>query len=72
MPNLNPTDARLLHIVSSAAAPATITDVISVMQNIDGLLPSSDGLKWFNKLYWMVTQRIDEQPSQMAGRIPHG
>ena len=42
------------------------------MQNIDGLLPSSDGLKWFNKLYWMVTQRIDEQPSQMAGRIPHG
>ncbi len=61
MANLNPTDAQLLQMVSSAA-PATITDVISVMQSIDGLLPGSDGLKWFNKLYWMVTQRIDDQP----------
>lgn len=34
----------------------------STDESIDGLLPSSDGLKWFNKLYWMVTQRIDDQP----------
>jgi hypothetical protein len=61
MPNLNPTDAQLLQIVSSAA-PAVITDVVAVMQSIDGLLPSSDGLKWFNKLYLMVTQQIDTQP----------
>jgi len=61
MPNLNPTDAQLLQIVNSAA-PAAIADVIAVMQSIDGLLPSSDGLKWFNKLYLMVTQQIDTQP----------
>ena len=61
MPNLNSTDAQLLQIVSSAAS-AVIADVIAVMQSIDGLLPRSDGLKWFNKLYLMVTQQIDAQP----------
>jgi hypothetical protein len=61
MVNLNPTDARLFQIVNSAS-PATIADVLSVMQGIDGLLPSSDGLKWFNKLYSMVTQQIDLKP----------
>jgi len=61
MVNLSPTDAQLLQIVN-AAAPASITDVLAVMQSIDGLLPSSDGLKWFNKLYLMVTQRIDLKP----------
>jgi len=61
MPNLNSTDAQLLQIVSSAA-PAVIADVIAVMQSIDGLLPNGDGLKWFNKLYLMVTEQIDVQP----------
>ena len=59
--NLNPTDAQLLQIVNSAA-PAAIADVITVMQSIDGILPSADGLKWFNKLYLMVTQQVDAQP----------
>jgi hypothetical protein len=63
MPNLDPTDAQLFQIASSAA-PAAIADVIAVMQTIDGLLPSGDGLKWFNKLYLMVTQQIDVQPPQ--------
>ena len=67
MPNLNATDARLLQIVSSAE-PATIAGVISIMQGIDGLLPGSDGLKWFNKLYWMVTQQIDVQPQSNGWR----
>ena len=61
MPSLNPTDTQLLQIVSSAD-PTTIADVIAVMQNIDQLLPSNDGLKWFNKLYLMVTQQIDSAP----------
>jgi hypothetical protein len=61
MLNLNPTDAQLFQIVNSAA-PAAITDVLAVMQSIDGVLPSSDGLKWFNKLYSMVTQQIDLKP----------
>ena len=61
MPNPNPIDAQLLQIVSGAS-PASIDDVIAVMQSIDGLLPSNDGLKWFNRLYLMVTQAIDAQP----------
>jgi hypothetical protein len=58
MPNLDPINQQLLPIVS-AAQPVTIADVIQVMQNMDDLLPNDDGLKWFNKLYLMVTQEID-------------
>jgi Family of unknown function (DUF5995) len=36
------------------------------MQSIDALLPNNDGLKWFNKLYLMVTLKIDGQPSANA------
>jgi hypothetical protein len=61
MPNLNPIDTQLLQVVS-VASPASIADVVAVMQKIDGLLPSNDGLKWFNRLYFMVTQEIDLQP----------
>jgi hypothetical protein len=61
MANLSPVDEQLLAIVQNAA-PATIPDVIAVMEKIDDLLPGSDGLKWFNKLYLMVTQQIDGQP----------
>jgi len=62
MPNLNPIDAQLLQIVSGAS-PASIADVIAVMWSIDGLLPGDDGLKWFNRLYLMVTQEIDAPPA---------
>jgi uncharacterized protein DUF5995 len=57
----NAIDAQLLQIVT-AAAPATITDVLAVMQEIDNLLPSNDGLKWFNLLYLNVTEKVDTQP----------
>ncbi len=55
------TDQQLLQIVSGAA-PGSIADVIAVMQKIDQLLPGNDGLKWFNRLYLMVTQQVDTQP----------
>ena len=61
MSNLSSTDAQLFQIASNAA-PASIADVVAVMQSIDGILPSSDGLKWFNQLYLMVTQQVDSQP----------
>lgn len=54
-------DPQLLQLVGSPA-PATIPDVIARMQAIDGLLPSNDGLKWFNKLYLMVTDQVDTRP----------
>lgn len=54
-------DQQLLQIVGGAA-PSTISEVIVVMQKIDGLLPGADGLKWFNKLYLMVTDEVDNHP----------
>jgi hypothetical protein len=54
-------DAALYGVVSRAA-PVTIGDVIATMQQIDGLLADDDGLKWFNRLYLMVTEQVDLQP----------
>ena len=65
MSNLGPIDQQLLQIVT-AAQPANIPDVIQGMQAINALLPNDDGLKWFNKLYLMVTQQIDGQPPATA------
>ena len=61
MPNLSPIDAQLVEAVS-APTPVSIADVVGVMAKIDSILPSSDGLKWFNKLYMMVTEEIDTKP----------
>jgi hypothetical protein len=69
MTNLNSTDAQLLQIVKTEA-PASIADVVAMMRSIDGLLPSNDGLKWFNKLYLMVTQQVDSQLQQTAWENP--
>lgn len=62
-------DESLKDLVSGAA-PATIADVISVMQAIDALLPANDGLKWFNRLYLMVTQEVDLHPPGGAWHSP--
>lgn len=56
-----PSDQQLLQVMSGPA-PGTIAHVIAVMQQIDQLLPGNDGLKWFNRLYLMVTQEVDTQP----------
>lgn len=52
------TDKQLIEIISGPP-PATIADVLTLMQRIDHLLPNSDGLRWFNRLYMMVTQQVD-------------
>ncbi len=38
--------------------PHSIEDVIALMNHIDATLPDSDGLKWFNRLYNLVTQAV--------------
>jgi len=58
---MNGSDSQLLKI-SRGAAPVTIADVLATMQSIDHLLPSADGLKWFNLLYMLVTKRVDSEP----------
>ena len=61
MANLSVLDRQLLDLISSVPQPATIQDVVTLMTNIDNLLPGDDGLKWFNKLYLKVTEAIDQQ-----------
>ena len=52
---------QLVQIVGGPP-PATIADVLTMLQNIDNLLPGSDGLKWFNLLYMRVTQEVRGGP----------
>ena len=55
------TDSQLIEI-TSGPSPTTIADVLSLMERIDSLLQSGDGLKWFNLLYLMVTQKVESSP----------
>jgi hypothetical protein len=59
--NGSDTSSQLIQI-TSGPPPATIADVLAQMQRIDNLLPSGDGLKWFNLLYMKVTQQVDSTP----------
>ena len=53
-------DHRLAEITS---IPATsIDEVVSIMEQIDGILPGRDGLKWFNLLYLKVTESVLNNP----------
>lgn len=63
------TDQPLLSLVT-APPPTTIAEVISLMQAIDNLLPPTDGLKWFNRLYLMVTQQVDLNPPNGQWQSP--
>lgn len=59
-----------LYAVVSGEAPAVIGDVIAVMQRIDVLLANDDGLKWFNRMYLMVTQAVDLHPPDGGWKDP--
>jgi hypothetical protein len=59
-----------LYLLVSGAAPATIDDVVRTMESIDQLLPDGDGLKWFNRLYLMVTQEVDLRPPAGGWKDP--
>ena len=54
-------DQQLLQIINGPGVTA-IADAIARMEAIDGVLPSSDGLKWFNLLYLKVTQQVETHP----------
>lgn len=54
-------DKQLLAIVADPK-PASIPEVIDKMNRIDAVLPNADGLKWFNWLYRLVTNQVDNNP----------
>lgn len=66
---LMPVDQPLIALVT-AAPPDTIQDVIARMEAIDAALADNDGLKWFNRLYLMVTQQVDLNPPGGAWQNP--
>jgi Family of unknown function (DUF5995) len=55
-------DQQLLQSLTGRQV-ATIPDVIATMEAIDQALSSSDGLKWFNLLYLMVTEQVNAPPA---------
>jgi hypothetical protein len=58
-------DTQLIQITSGPHF-ATIADVIGLMHKIDSVLPTADGLKWFNLLYMLVTQKVEIGPPQQG------
>ncbi|MGO9576219.1 MAG: DUF5995 family protein [Terriglobales bacterium] len=62
-------DQQLLQILSGPEVTA-IADVITRMEAMDGVLPGSDGLKWFNLLYLKVTQQVDTCPPPGGWKNP--
>ena len=65
----SPADQALCGLVDGPF-PATIAEVMARLQAIDTLLPANDGLKWFNRLYLMVTQQVDLHPPGGAWQSP--
>jgi hypothetical protein len=55
-------DQPLFQIVSGPEA-TSVDEVLAKMKQIDGALPDNDGLKWFNRLYMMVTEQVDLRPA---------
>jgi hypothetical protein len=51
-------DQALFQIVSGPEA-TSVDEVLAKMKQIDGALPDNDGLKWFNRLYMIVTEEVD-------------
>src|SRR5215831_23230 len=50
----------MLTDILKPAPVLSIDDVLSIMSAIDGRLPDSDGLKWFNRLYLQVTRSVKQ------------
>src|SRR5581483_8333521 len=51
-----PYDSTILSTVRRT--PQSVSDVLNMMQTIDATCIDTDGLKWFNWLYWQVTQAV--------------
>jgi hypothetical protein len=52
-----PYDSQLLTILETP--PSSIADVLATMRAIDAATVDGDGLKWFNWLYFQVTQAVE-------------
>ena len=60
---------RLTDLAANAVV-RSIDDVIATMRAIDGLLPESDGLKWWNLLCLRVTEGVKNHPPDGGWQDP--
>jgi len=67
--SLSAADQPLYDIVKGPALE-TISDVIARMKTVDRLLAVNDGLKWFNRLYLMVTEQVEHNPTGGGWKSP--
>jgi hypothetical protein len=65
----SPADQPALELVNGPEL-FTIADVVERMEKLDAVLAAHDGLKWFNRMYLMVTKQVDLNPPGGAWRSP--
>ena len=53
-----------------AAPVRSVEEAIVLMKAIDGILPDSDGVKWFNRLYLRVTENVGAALTHAQFRDP--
>ncbi len=51
-------------------SPQSIAEVLQALQSIDAICADGDGLRWFNRLYWEVTQKVAGLASGSAFHDP--
>src|SRR5262245_18858612 len=51
-------------VALTRTAPASVDDVVRILQRIDAECVESDGMKWFNALYLDVTQAVRARIAQ--------
>lgn len=62
---MNGNDSHALQQIAGQTA-ASIAQVASILQAMDNALPNTDGLKWFVKIYLMVTTGVRNNPAVTA------
>ena len=51
-------------------SPQSVPEVLHILQNIDAICADGDGLRWFNRLYLEVTQKVAGQVGSNAFHDP--
>lgn len=62
---MNGNDSQTLQQLAGQTA-TSVADVFDILQAIDDALPNTDGLKWFVKIYVMVTTGVKNNPAVTA------
>ena len=67
---VTPSYPQPVYELLSTGNPVTVADIVSLMQSLDDVLPLNDGVRWFNRLYLMVTQQVHTTLNQGAWQSP--